>query len=184
MARTNIKIAGFLSVLAILLCPLASRAQLTITLDQQTESGYPSSSVYFTGVLTNGQDNPLNLESLSLNFTGSGSQYFSALPSSDDPFFNGTIPLALMNTADAYHGRIFGFSIADAAPVGDFDGRITITSNYDGQPASDTFQDFRVSVVPPSVPECSTTLVLGVGLLMLAFGIVRQRLKNVHRERP
>ena len=184
MARTNIKIATFLSVLAILLCPLASRAQLTITLDQQTENGYPSHFVFFSGVLTNGKDNPLNLESISLNFAESGSQYFSALPSSDDPFFNGTIPPALTNTADTYHGKIFGFIVADTAPVGDFDGRITITSNYDGQSSSDSFQDFRVSVVPPAVPECSTVLGLGVALVMLAFYIVHQRLKNVHRERP
>ena len=178
------KIAIFLSVLAILLCPLASQAQLTITLDQQTESGCPGHFVFFSGGLTNGQDNPLNLDSVSLNFAGIGSQYFSALPIGDDPFFNGTVPLSLMNTADTFHGRIFGFSVADVAPLGDYDGRITITSNYDSQPTFDTFQDFRLSVVPPAVPERSTALGFGAGLLVLACCAARKRLTNTFREKP
>lgn len=149
-----------------LACAALSSAGLTITLDSSTISATHGTNAIFSGTLANDQNGELFLDSVDFNLDGGAGAYFDFLDFSDDPFFNGTVPLSLLDTSDVYSGPLFGLKVLAGTPAALYTGTATITAHYDGQSSFTT--DASVGFDVQGVPEPTSMLALVAGLAVLA----------------
>ena len=164
----NLRMTLSLLAPALLLCfaaPHAAQAQLTLTLMPASQTGSAPGAFHFTGTLTNSTAAEVFLNGDSPTFNGPGTI--------DDSAFLTNAPLtlgAMGSGSDTYTGSFFDITLPSSAAPGTYFGTFTILG---GLTANDQIavatEDFLVTVPPPAVPEASTTVSLGL-LLVLGLG--------------
>ena len=164
----NLRMTLSLLAPALLLCfaaPHAAQAQLTLTLMPASQTGKVPNTFHFTGTLTNSTAAEVFLNGDSPTFNGPGTI--------DDSAFLTNAPLtlgAMGSGSDTYTGSFFDITLPSSAAPGTYFGTFTVLG---GPTASDQIavatEDFLVTVPPPAVPEASTTVLLGL-LLVLGLG--------------
>ena len=163
--------ASILPVCAVLLAAApAAQAQLTLTLTPASQAGAAGSMFTFTGTLANPTANTVFLYGDSPTFNGPGTI-------DGNPFLNnGPLSLAPKGSTtgsgptDSYTGSFFTVTLSPLATPGTYLGTFEVLG---GPTANDqnivATEDFSVTVAPPAVPEASTTVSLGL-LLLLGLG--------------
>ena len=168
--KLHIRLRIRLSLLApaLLLCfaaPRAAQAQLTLTLTSAAQTGPASGVFHFAGTLTNSTAAEVFLNGDSPTFNGPGTI--------DDSAFLNNAPVSLGPAgggSDTYTGSFFDITLPSSAAPSTYFGTFTVLGGPTaGDQTTVATKDFLVMVPPPAVPEASTTVSLGL-LLVLGLG--------------
>ncbi len=160
----------------------AQAGNISIILDNPSQTGNPGGILRFFGAITNTDLNPgdasiyLNIDSLNLSLSDAVA----------NDLFLTNVPISLAEGASSGDIELFDYTLAnpEALPFGPYQGTYGLLGGMDG--GASTAQDalaqvnFSVNVQSlSSTPEPSTVLLLGTGFLLMIC-LVRER----RRDRP
>ena len=134
----------------LLLSTTVSRAQITVTFDQNPISMHPGDTASFTGELTNSGTTPLFINGDSLNLVGSG------LILDDSPFLTNA-PLSLTPGEVTSSFEFFTATSDALTPLGTYVGTFSVLGGADSNATDElsgtTPPGFQVNVVPSTVSD-------------------------------
>jgi hypothetical protein len=151
----------------LLLLPAFAHAQLTLTLDAPSLSGYPGDTLTFTGTLTNSGASLVFINGTNFNLNGTGLTF-----NDDDFILNG--PLSL-GAGEIFNGTFFQVQIDPVALPQVAPGSFFLLGGATDT-AQSTIATTNFSVAVGAAPEpASATLMLGIALATGAAGRLRRR---------
>ncbi len=162
----------------LLLSNLPTHAQILITLTQPGPVTAGSSVVFAANLLNQGNTDFV-FDAISFNYVTPADEYLTA---NADPFYDGTVPdfLSAVNVppTNSYNGPLFSIMVSPDAPIGNYNGYVTITGHSPNNGSYDTVQAFRVTVAPSMsvVPEMPAEV--SSVLLLFSLGIMIMRVQR------
>lgn len=168
--------------LILLLSGTASRAQITVTFDQNPISIRPGSAASFTGELRNTGATTLFLNGDSLNLAGSGLTF-------DDSAFLLNAPFSLAPGGVTAPFAFFTVTADNLTPLGTYNGAFSVLGGLDGSATNElsgtpppAFQVNVANAVTSAVPEPGDMALLS-GLVMIGTGLLWKRRHASKRSR-
>src|SRR5476649_180646 len=121
MPAMRLKPSMLLPGLALLLSATLAKADPSFSLTPAALSGVGTNEVFFTGTLASTGLTTNFLNSISISFTNTATNYFTA----DTNVFFANVP-GLLLPGETYADVIFGIAVNPATPPGNYSGAVTI----------------------------------------------------------